>query len=295
VKLSLLFASDVSREGLAGCAAHQYLCVAFGEEARYVQGRKFADIFFDERTLIILLVWVTALRIYVYAGIDWNSFLQQSVTQSSYAAKDVNCGKAEDGISIDAQCWLRIFFRRNALPSTLSRSGSLLVLHPQTVITVQPRLRRARRTRSSRFLLARSFSNQNFLLVDGNLERWQPLCPCQKHPLTRIATLSFGIIISGVPGNSRTCRRNRIACRRRKLSTSFSGSVFEPFTRLISQLRFCFESVSAISASAISWPVKWPPAPRFVNNKASRVRRLGVRRGYSSRATKFSAGTGSSL
>jgi hypothetical protein len=132
------------------------------------------------------------------------------------------------------------------VPSTLPRSAAQPTRHPHTVSTVHPRLRRARRTRSSRFRFACILSAQNFLLVDGSFERRQPLWPCQKHPLTKMATWNCATIMSGVPGSSRSCRRKRILCRRRNLSTSLSGRVFDPRTRLISQLRFCFESVSAM-------------------------------------------------
>jgi hypothetical protein len=54
----------------------------------------------------------------------------------------------------DAQCALRLSFRIKAVPSTLLRSATLLARHPHTVSTFHPFLRRARRTRSSRFLFA---------------------------------------------------------------------------------------------------------------------------------------------
>ena len=136
--------------------------------------------------------------------------------------------------------------RAKAAPSTLPRSVTRATRHPHTVRTFSPACEEPggpfRRVSCSHWIL----SAQNFLLVDGSLERRQPLWPCQKHPLTKMATLNCGTIMSGVPGSRRSCRRKRILCRRRNLSTSLSGSVFDPRTRLISQLRFSFESLSAI-------------------------------------------------
>jgi hypothetical protein len=137
----------------------------------------------------------------------------------------------------------------NATRSAEVKSSTLLMRHPQTVRTDHPRLRRARRTRSSRFLFASIFSDQNFLRVDGSLERRHPLWPCQKHPFTKIATWRSGRIMSGVPGSCRSWRRKRIPRWRRNFWTNLSGSVFDPRTRPISQLRFFLDSLSAIFSS----------------------------------------------
>jgi len=161
------------------------------------------------------------------------------------------------------QCGLRLSFRVKAVPSALLRSDTRLTRHPHTVSTVHPCLRRARRTRSSRFLFPRILSAQNFLLVDGNFERRQPLWPCQKHPLTKMATLNCGTMMSGVPGSRRSCRRKRIPWRRRNLSTSLSGKVFDPRTRLISQLRFSFESLSVMIYGRPPAPLAREPAARL--------------------------------
>ena len=70
--------------------------------------------------------------------------------------------------------------------------------------------------------------------------------------------------MSGVPGRRRSCRRKRILYRRRNLATSLSGSVFDPRTRLISQLRFCFESVSAMIYGRLPPTLSaWEPAARL--------------------------------
>jgi len=62
----------------------------------------------------------------------------------------------------------------NAIRRAEVKSSTLLMRHPQTVRTDHPRLRRARRTRSSRFLFASIFSDQNFLRVDGVLSGGTP-------------------------------------------------------------------------------------------------------------------------
>ena len=155
------------------------------------------------------------------------------------------------------------------------RSVILLARHPQTVSTVHPPLRRARRTLSSRFLFAAILSDQNFLLVVGSFARRHPLCPCQKHPLTKMATWFSGIVMSGVPGNCRSCRLKRMPFCRRNLPTCLSGSVFDPRTRLISQLRFCFESLSAIFRFGSSLGHRLIALPQWIDNKTLEEGRLG--------------------
>ncbi len=135
------------------------------------------------------------------------------------------------------------------------------------VRTFHPICRKARRARRSRFLFARIFSDQNFFLVEGRRARRHPECPCQKHPFTKITTLECGITISGVPGSRRSWRRKRTPQCRRNRSTCFSGRVFVPLTRLISQLRFSLVRVSAISEIESLLPSRSVSLVQDTNNK----------------------------
>jgi hypothetical protein len=69
-------------------------------------------------------------------------------------------------------------------------------------------------------------------LVGGSSPRRQ-LCPCQKHPWTNTATPNRGKMISGLPGKSRLCKRNRKPDLTNTVRTAFSGRVFLPRTAAI--------------------------------------------------------------
>lgn len=53
----------------------------------------------------------------------------------------------------------------------------------------------------------------------------QPLCWCQKQPLTKMTVFAFGITISGLPGSLSTCSLYLQPCLVRVFLTIFSGRV----------------------------------------------------------------------
>ena len=100
-------------------------------------------------------------------------------------------------------------------------------LHSQTTRTSQPRLSKSILLRLSRWTALASFSLQNSRRVFGTTEFVHP-CECQKHPCTKITVLYFGNTISGFPGRSFRCNRNRNPFRCNQLLTNSSGFVFFP-------------------------------------------------------------------
>lgn len=62
-------------------------------------------------------------------------------------------------------------------------------------------------------------------------------CLCQKHPLTSITFRRDGNTISGVPGSSRLCRRNRYPMPCSRWRTTNSGLVLRGPMRDINALR----------------------------------------------------------
>lgn len=123
---------------------------------------------------------------------------------------------------------------RASFSPTLSE---LLVSHSQTVTTDQPRSRKRSAFFSSRRTFESNLCCQKSILLFGVLAFAQPGCRCQKQPWTNIATFHFGNTISGVPGRSFRCRRNRRPNECAIRLTTISGVVFLPPTRDISQDR----------------------------------------------------------
>lgn len=100
--------------------------------------------------------------------------------------------------------------------------------HSHTVNTLQPR-----EVRSSWFFLSRTifpliFCFQKSELVLGHTKYAQPVCPCQKHPFTKIVALYFESTMSGFPGNFATFLRYLKPWEKRYFRTSSSGFVFFP-------------------------------------------------------------------
>ena len=129
------------------------------------------------------------------------------------------------------------------------RSASA-VSHSQITITLQPRRVRRCLLFRSRQRFARNFARQKkrlFAGVDAFLQRaWR----CQKHPWTKIAILSRGRTMSGRPGRSLRCKRNRKPIRCRRLRTASSGRVSHARTHDINFDRFSGVSVSMLNRVA---------------------------------------------
>jgi hypothetical protein len=122
------------------------------------------------------------------------------------------------------------------IPSARSRASSstLRASHSQISATIQPiawsASRAARSLSAFRSNLARQKSGRDA----GIFPIGQPWWWCQKQPWTKIAIFRLGNTISGVPGKSRRCRRNRSPTACSALRTNISGLVFCPLNRAIS-------------------------------------------------------------
>ena len=80
--------------------------------------------------------------------------------------------------------------------------------HSHTVITCHPKASRWALVTSSRCRFLAILVSQNSTLLFGLVAYWHPLCPCQKHPFTIMATPYFGSTISGLPGSFLSCNLN---------------------------------------------------------------------------------------
>ena len=76
-----------------------------------------------------------------------------------------------------------------------------LISHCQIVRTFQPNAFNSFKTVLSLAILPEIFFLQNGRFVEGSFERLHSLCPCQKHPLTKMTFFNFRITISGFPGS----------------------------------------------------------------------------------------------
>lgn len=123
-------------------------------------------------------------------------------------------------------------------------SLQLRMKHSQTTRTRHPNVVRASVAALSRCLLCSSFPCQKSLRVLGTFARLQSRCPCQKQPLTKIATIRPGRTMSGVPGRSLRCRRYRYPSAKSALRTRISGFVSFPRMPAIISLRFLGETMS---------------------------------------------------
>ena len=98
--------------------------------------------------------------------------------------------------------------------------------HSQTTTTVHPPSTSSERTRASRARLRANFASQNSALVLGR-DGPQNGQRCQKHPLTKMATLRPGNAMSGLPGALFHWRRYPVRpAARRAARTLSSGVVF---------------------------------------------------------------------
>ena len=122
--------------------------------------------------------------------------------------------------------------------ATESMDSGCLRSHSQTINTLHPATSSSLRFRSSRAIFPLILGPQYSRLVAGSTLRLQP-CPCQKQPCTKITHFREGNTMSGFPGKSFRCNRNRkpraCSCRR----TNSSGFVSLERTAVIVLLR-CF-------------------------------------------------------
>lgn len=109
------------------------------------------------------------------------------------------------------------------------RDTALRSSHCQTVRTRKPSARSSFSTRMSRSRLALIFARQNWAFFFGKRPRRQ-LCPCQKHPCTKMHHDLRQLVISGHPGRrvGRTRNLTPRECRIRR--TAISGAVFRTRT-----------------------------------------------------------------
>ncbi len=129
--------------------------------------------------------------------------------------------------------------------SLRSRRFWNFVWHCQTVRTPHPSLRRALQSLESFCRFFSSFGPQKSSRDFGGRPILHP-CACQKHPFTKTTFRLDGNTISGVPGRSRRCKRNRYPIWCNRLRTINSGAVFFPPMRDINALRLAAVLLSAI-------------------------------------------------
>lgn len=109
--------------------------------------------------------------------------------------------------------------------------------HSQIVTACQPSASRYLSEASSRSLFFRNFSFQNSDLDEGIFPIWHPSWWCQKQPLMKMAIRRLGSTMSGVPGRSRRCNRNRTPELWSNFRTMISGFVSLPLKRAINLRR----------------------------------------------------------
>ena len=143
----------------------------------------------------------------------------------------------------------RAWSRRPSRPDTLA---GLRSWHSHTTTTCHPSRRRRSEILRSRRTFALNLLVQNSTLDFGKYARRQFLWRCQKQPWTRTTVAYRGSTMSGRPGSSAACRRNRKPIRHNRDRTAISGSVFCDLIRLMFQLRRCgaMRSISALSHSS---------------------------------------------
>lgn len=132
-----------------------------------------------------------------------------------------------------------------------------LIAHSHTTATLHPCSRSARRFSSSLSRFRSIFSRHHSRRVPGHLKRLQS-CPCQKQPFTCTTARYLGRTISGFPGSSLTCRRNRNPDRWSNLRISISGRVCLPRIPDIIRLRVALSTTSGTDYTRIGkgcWPI----------------------------------------
>lgn len=118
--------------------------------------------------------------------------------------------------------------------------------HSQIVITCHPIPLRASSFRLSLLLLLANLGFQYDFLLLGLCPSLH-VCPCQKQPLTCMATLFLRTTISGVPGRLFTCVENRIPRLRNAFIRRNSG--FVPFDLIV---RITLDRFSGVNISIYS-------------------------------------------
>ena len=124
------------------------------------------------------------------------------------------------------------------------------VAHSHTHSTRQSSALSVSITRRSRYTLASSLSFQQSGRVAGSFAYRRSWYVCQKQPWTTMATIRPGITMSGVPGKSRRCKRNRYPNANSNRRTSSSGREFLPLMPAIIRLR---SSGDTQSTTRFSW------------------------------------------
>ncbi len=100
--------------------------------------------------------------------------------------------------------------------------------HSHTVRTRHPSSLSAVTARRSRATFPESLANQNAERVFGSVAFLHPPCICQKQPWTKMAIRLDGRTMSGAPGKSLRCSRNRYPDAKSNLRMATSGRVFLP-------------------------------------------------------------------
>lgn len=123
-------------------------------------------------------------------------------------------------------------------PRLLISCCSSRVWHSHTISTRHPALRRAAAVRRSRATFASNLSDQKRIRDFGQYENLQPAWRCQKQPCTNMMVRYIGRTMSGEPGMSFRCTRNRYPSRWRVDLTISSGRVSVPLIRDMFRLRW---------------------------------------------------------
>lgn len=118
--------------------------------------------------------------------------------------------------------------------------------HSHTTRTRQPASDSACIAFASRSRLAVNLASQNSGLVAGNRNSGQPSWRCQKHPCTKTTAFQRRSMMSGRPGRSLACNRNRRPADQSARLTVRSGPV-----SLFRIFDIAAERRSALSGSAI--------------------------------------------
>lgn len=158
---------------------------------------------------------------------------------------------------------MSIAFRSS--PTKVDRSACRVagrrVSHCQIVRTIQPVAIRAAVFSASRSRFRCSLGSQNSGRDLGGFPILQP-CQCQKHPWTNIAFFDPGNTISGVPGRSLRCSRNRLPIAWRALRTMISGEVFFERIRAIKALRLDGVRLSVTGFPTLGLEIRLGPSAK---------------------------------
>ena len=109
--------------------------------------------------------------------------------------------------------------------SFAAKSSRFLVSHCQTARTLQPERFSSSDFRRSLSIFSSSLRFQYSVFEEGRLDLGHPGCWCQKQPCTNRTPRYLGRTMSGVPGRSFLCKRNRNPMRWSNDLTISSGPV----------------------------------------------------------------------